>query len=77
MIEELKRKSSSKTKIYPGLFVGFMEGESEDLLKQIHIIRNQKLEGVVLFDWAHMDKKYADVLRACVFSRDCDGVDNK
>ena len=77
MIDELKRKSSSKTKIYPGLFVGFMEGESEDLLKQIHIIRNQRLEGVVLFDWAHMDKKYADVLKACVFSRDCDGVDNK
>ena len=71
MLEEMKRKTSSKTKHYPGLFVGFMEGESEDLLKQIHIIRNQNLEGVVLFDWAHLDKKYTDVLKACVFARQC------
>ncbi len=71
MLEEMKRKTSSKTKLYPGLFVGFMEGESEDLLKQIHIIRNQNLEGVVLFDWAHLDKKYTDVLKACVFARQC------
>ena len=77
MLLELKRKTSAKTKIYPGLFVGFMEGESEDLLKQIHIIRNQNLEGVVLFDWAHMDKKYSDVLRACVFAVDCTDEDKK
>lgn len=74
MLIELKKKSSSKTKIYPGLFVGFMEGESEDLLKQIHIIRNQNLKGVVLFDWAHMDKKYADVLKACVFASQCEDL---
>ena len=72
MLEEMKRKTSSKTKIYPGLFVGFMEGESEDLLKQIHIIRNQNLQGIVLFDWAHLDKKYTDVLKTCVFSKQCE-----
>lgn len=76
MLDELRRKTSSRTKIYPGLFVGFMEGESEDLLKQIHIIRNRNLEGVVLFDWAHMDKKYSDVLRTSVFKAQC-GEQNK
>ena len=40
MLSEIKRKTSSKTLVFPGLFVGFMEGESEDLLRQIHIIRN-------------------------------------
>ena len=77
MLNEFKRKTSSKTKIYPGLFVSFMEGESEDLLKQIHIIRNQNLEGIVLFDWAHMDKKYTDVLRTCVFAKQCENIEKK
>ncbi len=77
MLNDLKRKSSSKVQIYPGLFVGFMEGESEDLLKQIHIIRNHDLKGVVLFDWAHLDKKYTDVLKACVFDSNCEEVDEK
>ena len=54
-----------------------MEGESEDLLKQIHIIRNQNLEGVVLFDWAHMYKQYSYALRPCVFAVDCTDEDNK
>lgn len=71
MIDELKKKTSSKTEIFPGLFVGFMEGESEDLLRQIHIIRNQKLNGLILFDWAHMDKKYSDVLSTCAFRTTC------
>lgn len=74
---EVKKKSSSKTQIYPGLFVGFMEGESEDLLKQIHIIRNLNLKGVVLFDWAHLDKKYSDVLKTCVFKQNCEDVNKK
>lgn len=77
MLSEMKRKSNARTKIYPGLFVGFMEGESEDLLKQIHIIRNQNLGGVVLFDWAHLDKKYSDVLRACVFASQCEDNEKK
>ena len=77
MLDELRRKTSSRTKIYPGLFVGFMEGESEDLLKQIHIIRNRNLEGVVLFDWVHMDKKYSDVLRTSVFKAQCSEQNKK
>ena len=77
MLDELRRKTSSRTKIYPGLFVGFMEGESEDLLKQIHIIRDRNLEGVVLFDWAHMDKKYSDVLRTSVFKAQCSEQNKK
>ena len=77
MLNEFKRKTSSKTKIYPGLFVSFMEGESEDLLKQIHIIRNQNLDGIVLFDWAHMGKKYTDVLRTCVFAKQCENIEKK
>ena len=67
MLEEIKKKTESNIKIYPGLFAGFIESDPEDLLKQIHIIRKLHLQGIVLFDWAHLDKNYQDVLKASVF----------
>ncbi len=71
MFKEIKTKMSSQTIIYPGLFVGFMEGEAEDLLKQINVSRSLKSNGVILFDWAHLDNKYKDVLKFCVFTSTC------
>ena len=67
MLEEIKKKSNSKTKIYPGLFAGFIESDPEDLLKQIHITRKLHLDGIVLFDWAHLNKDYQDVLKTSAF----------
>ena len=66
-----KTKISSGTTVYPGLFVGFMEGETEDLLKQINVSRSLKSSGVILFDWAHLDNKYKDALKFCVFTSTC------
>ncbi len=71
MFKEIKAKMSSDTTVYPGLFVGFMEGEAEDLLKQINVSRSLKSNGVILFDWAHLDKKYKDALKFCVFTSTC------
>ncbi len=71
MLKEIKTKISSGTTIYPGLFVGFMEGETEDLLKQINVSRSLKSSGVILFDWAHLDNKYKDALKFCVFTSTC------
>lgn len=67
MLEEIKKKSSSCAKIYPGLFAGFIESDPEDLLRQIHIVRKLKLDGVILFDWAHLNDNYRDVLKTSVF----------
>ncbi len=67
MLEEIKKKSSSNTKIYPGLYAGFIESDPEDLLKQIHITRKLHLGGVVLFDWAHLNSEYLDTLKTSVF----------
>ena len=61
------KKSEDKTIVYPGLFAGFIESDPEDLLKQIHIIRKLKLQGVILFDWAHLSSEYLDVLKTSVF----------
>ena len=67
MLEEIKKKASSSTKVYPGLFAGFIETDPEDLLKQIHITRKLHLDGIILFDWAHLNKEYRDVLKTSVF----------
>lgn len=67
MLEEIRKKTSSSTKIYPGLFAGFIESDPEDLLKQIHIARKLRLDGIVLFDWAHLSNSYQDVLKASAF----------
>lgn len=71
MLKEIKTKISSRTTVYPGLFIGFMEGETEDLLKQINVSRSLKSDGVVLFDWAHLGNKYKEALKFCVFTSTC------
>lgn len=71
MMREVKRKSNGIA-VYPGAFVGFMEGEPEDLLRQIRSMRELNLGGIILFDYAHLDKKYMDYLQSCVFSAVCE-----
>ena len=66
MLEEIKKKAGEVT-VYPGLFAGFIEADPEDLLRQIHIIRKLKLNGVILFDWAHLNSDYLEVLKTSVF----------
>ena len=67
MLEEIRRKASSHVDVFPGLFAGFIESDPEDLLRQIHIVRKLKLDGVILFDWAHLNDNYRDVLKTSVF----------
>ncbi len=67
ILKEVKDRTSSKTKILTGLFVGFLDAEPEDLLRQISVSRALKSEGVVLFDWAHLPAKYRDTLKYRVF----------
>ncbi len=68
LINDIKQNSKPNTKIYPGLFVAFMNGNPDDLLRQLHETRKLKLGGVVLFDFAHLDTKYTDVLLTNAFT---------
>lgn len=68
LINDIKKNSSYITNIYPGLFVTFMNGPTDDLLKQIHETRKLDTSGFVLFDYAHLDNKYIDVLKAGAFN---------
>lgn len=68
MMSDIKNNSSTCTKVYPGLFVTFMGGSFDDLLMQIQESRKLATNGVILFDYAHLDQKYIDALQARVFN---------
>ena len=67
ILKEVKTRASNKTQILTGLFVGFMDAEPEELLKQISVARGLKSEGIILFDWAHLPVKYQEALKYRVF----------
>ena len=69
MLNEIRKKADNNALVYPGLFAGFIESDPEDILRQIHIIRKLKLHGVILFDWAHLNDKYLEVLKTSVFKQ--------
>lgn len=57
-----------ETDLIAGLFVTFMGGSEEDLIRQIHETRKVNVNGVSLFDYAHLSDKYVNALSARVFS---------
>ncbi len=67
ILKSVKMRTPNKVDIYTGLFVGFLDAEPEDLLRQISVSRALKSEGVVLFDWAHLPQKYQTALKTRVF----------
>lgn len=68
MIFDMLKEMSPRTKLYAGLFVTFMNGSSEDLIRQIHETRKLNLGGIILFDYAHLQEKYIKTLTTSVFS---------
>ena len=69
LIEEVLRNKSGSTKLYAGLFVTFMNGSVADLIKQIHVTRKYCLNGLILFDYAHLDEKYTEILNESIFKQ--------
>lgn len=61
------RNKTSKTKLYGGLFVTFMNGSNSDLIKQIHAARRYNLNGLIIFDYAHLKDSYIEALTESVF----------
>lgn len=69
LIEEVLRNKSASTKLYAGLFVTFMNGTNSDLIKQIHAARKYSLNGMILFDYAHLNDYYIKALTESVFKK--------
>ena len=67
LMGNILRNKSPYTKLYAGLFVTFMNGANSDLLKQIHAARRFNLNGLIIFDYAHLKDNYIDILTESVF----------
>ncbi len=68
MVLEVLQHKTATTDLFAGLFVTFMGGSEEDLIREIHETRKLDIEGVILFDYAHLDDKYINAISTRVFS---------
>ena len=68
MMNDVMRVKAPDTELYSGLFVTFMGGNSEDLIRQIFEARKLKANGVILFDYAHTTPVYTTTLMASAFN---------
>lgn len=67
MMNDVMSNKSKDTDLYAGLFVTFMDGSNEDLIRQIHEARKMNAKGIIIFDFAHLRDNYVDTLTASVF----------
>ena len=44
-----------------------MNGSNSDLIKQIHAVRKYDLNGMIIFDYAHLNENYIDALKESIF----------
>lgn len=68
MLQDVIRNKNQNTSLYAGLFITFMGGSSEDLIRQIHEARKLDTKGIIMFDYAHLDNRYVNTLATSVFN---------
>lgn len=76
MMQDVIKNKNKNTALYAGLFITFMDGSSEDLLRQIYEARKIGAKGIIIFDYAHLKQKYTDTLTTCVFDSGQDNPQN-
>ena len=69
-VQTVLNYKAPETDLFAGLFVTFMGGSEEDLIRQIHESRKLNVNGVILFDYAHLGEKYVKALSTRVFLAD-------
>ena len=67
LLGNVLRNKAPGTKLYAGLFVTFMNGSNADLIKQIHAARRCAVNGLIIFDFAHLKESYVDMLTQSIF----------
>ena len=68
MMRDVMSVKAPETELYAGLFVTFMGGTSEDLVRQIFETRKMYSNGIILFDYAHTTPDYTSTLVAGAFN---------
>lgn len=72
LLQDIQQYLGGSAKIYPGLFASFMGASSEDLLMLIQKSREFQSGGIVLFDYAHLENRHTDALKARVYNSSYD-----
>lgn len=67
MMQDVINNKQLSTNLYAGLFITFMNGSKEDLIRQIHEARKIGAKGVIIFDYNHLSEKYTSTLMASAF----------
>lgn len=68
-VKQLKQYTSGNVQIFTGLFQPFTEGSPADLLYQIKAAREAGANGIVLFDYAHLNKGFTTALGTRAFTK--------
>lgn len=68
MMNDVMSVKSPNTDLYAGLFVTFMGGPAEDLIRQVYETRKMNVNGVIIFDYAHTTPVYTTTLMASAFN---------
>lgn len=68
MMQDVVKNKNKCTALYSGLFITFMNGSNEDLIRQIQEARKLDAKGVIVFDYAHLSDKYVNALTQSVFN---------
>ena len=76
LIKNVMNAKAPGTDLFAGLFVTFMGGSEEDLIREIHETRKLNINGVILFDYAHLDDRYIKTLARRVFDDSKDVAKN-
>ena len=66
MMRGVIRYKNTKTKLYAGLFIAFMNGSESDLVRQVHEARKLKIDGFSIFDYAHFQDCYISTLKESI-----------
>lgn len=61
-INKVMAAINPNTKLYAGIFVTFIGGSSDDLIRQLHMAKKMNLGGVIIFDYAHITNKYNNTM---------------
>ncbi|MCR5262054.1 MAG: family 10 glycosylhydrolase [Candidatus Gastranaerophilales bacterium] len=68
IIHSMKTQIGSHAKLYPGIFVMYMNAPVDQLMLQIHETRAAKSDGLIFFDYAHFTAPYKEAVGIRVFN---------
>ena len=68
LLSDIKNNSAPNTEIYAGIFVSFMNGSKDDMLRQIHMSRQLDAKGIIIFENSHFTKDYIKAVSTSAFT---------